>query len=142
MKVYVAGRMSGIHLYNQPWFEATAARWRAAGHNVITPFDTNSRVWMRHFGRAFNPATDKCDYGDPLLTEMLAEDVAEAIKSDAVVLESLWQDSRGARAEVVVASLMSQRFYTEYGARMHITPRLLFDVAIVPAETIPLPEAA
>lgn len=120
---YLAGPMSNIPLYNQPAFLAAAAAWRAGGYEVTTPFDTNSIVWRRHFDREFNPATDKCDYGDPLLNEMLAEDMAAMLSSDTIVLLPGWRESTGARAEMVVACLARKRAIEhESGIELHIAP--------------------
>lgn len=106
MKVYIAGPMTGHEYYNLHAFERAARHWRLQGHEVETPFDANSRVWRRHHGRDFDPTTDTCEYGDPILREMFAEDVAVLCGSDAVVMLDGWRDSRGASMEKALADLM------------------------------------
>lgn len=110
-RVYIAGRMTGLPLYNWPAFAYAAAQWRDAGYDVETPFDANSRVWMRHHGRPFDPARDRCDYGDPLLREMFAEDVATLLRSDRIALLPGWRQSRGAPVELALAQLVGITAY-------------------------------
>ena len=102
-KIYLAGPMSGYPQYNQQAFEHTAARLRADGFDVTTPFELNDLVWHRHFGRAFDPATDTCDWGNPILREMFAEDIRVLSESDKVVFLNGWKRSKGARLEYTTA---------------------------------------
>lgn len=103
MRVYIAGPMTGHENYNHAEFDRVARRWRAIGHTVSTPFDTNSRVWREVHGRDFDPAVDQCDYGDPLMRRMIRADMDELLQADAVVVLPGWTRSRGATAEVLVA---------------------------------------
>ena len=95
--------MTGRLCYNVAAFEHAAAQWKDAGYEVVTPFDANSVAWRKHYGRDFDPRTDICDWGDPILPEMLAEDFAALCRSDIVALLPEWEKSKGARAEIVVA---------------------------------------
>lgn len=103
MRVYIAGPMTGYADYNVLAFNQAHTLLSNLGHEAVTPFDANSRVWMRHFGRPFNPATDKCDYGDPILKEMIAEDNAELCSCDAIALLPGWEKSKGTRVELLLA---------------------------------------
>lgn len=111
MKVYIGGPMTGHYRYNQVAFYAAADAWNNRGHAATTPFDTNSQVWHDHYGRPFDPGTDKCDYGDPILAEMIAADVQEICDADALVVLPGWQESRGTRLEVLVALTMSKPIF-------------------------------
>lgn len=102
-RVYIAGPMTGYEHYNALAFEHAAAQWRGAGYEVETPFDANSVVWRKHHGRDFDPRRDVCDWGDPILAEMLAEDFATLCRADLVALLPGWHKSKGARAELLVA---------------------------------------
>lgn len=102
-RVYIAGPMTGHPAYNHAAFVYAAAKWDDAGYEVETPFDASSRVWRRHHGRAFDPHTDRCDWGDPLVAEMLAEDVAALMRADLMALLPGWEKSKGARAEILLA---------------------------------------
>lgn len=104
MRVYIAGPMTGHPHYNVAEFEYAAAAWRDAGHEVETPFDANSRVWWKHHKRGFDPRSDTCDWGDPILREMFAEDVQTLLSSDAIVLLRGWRKSKGATLEVSIAT--------------------------------------
>lgn len=109
--VYIAGPMTGYEHYNVTAFEEAAARWRAVGHDPVTPFESNSVVWRRHFGRDFDPRTDKCDYGDKLLAELVAEDIGTLCRADAIVLLHGWEKSRGARVELHMALNLGKPIY-------------------------------
>lgn len=102
-RLYVAGPMTGIPLYNYPAFETAREKYTARGYDVQTPFDCNSRVWERHYGKPFNPGVDKCDYGDPLLLEMMDEDIRTCIHAHTIVFLEGWIRSRGGRMECVIA---------------------------------------
>lgn len=103
MRVYIAGPMTGREAYNLAAFQDAARAWRAAGHEVETPFDANSRVWRRTNGRDFDPHTDTCEWGDPLLRTMFMEDIDTLMRSDAIVLLEGWENSRGATLELHLA---------------------------------------
>lgn len=109
-KAYVFGPMTGRVNYNYEAFAQAKRELEAVGYEVQTPFDCNARVWERHFGRPFNPGVDKCDYGDPLLCEMFAEDIAAVCWADVLVALPEWHLSRGGRIEAQVGLLFNKRF--------------------------------
>lgn len=102
-KVYLVGPMSHYPAYNCALFFALEMMWERAGYDVKTPFELNSIVWQRHFGRDFNPHEDKCDYGDPLLAEMCAEDMKWLCQCDIVAVLPGWERSKGTTTELLVA---------------------------------------
>lgn len=102
-KVYIAGPMTGRASYNVLAFMSAAFIWRTRGYVVETPFEANSRVWKKHYGRNFNPHMDKCDYGDAILDEMTAEDMAVLCAADIIALLPGWEKSKGCTAELLVA---------------------------------------
>ena len=106
MHVYIAGPMTGYEEYNHPAFLRAESEWRKAGYDAVTPVEANNAVWQKHFGRDFDARTDVCDYGDPLLREILAADLALLATADAVALLPGWRKSRGANLELAVASSM------------------------------------
>jgi len=103
MKVYIAGPMTGRELYNFPAFDEAADRWRALGHEVTTPADITRGEWQRKHWRAFDPASDRCEYGDPLLCELFALDLAAVCEADEIALLPGYEKSKGARLEIAVA---------------------------------------
>lgn len=108
-RVYIAGPMTGRPRYNLAPFEAARDRYISVGDEVVIPHDCSSRVWQRHFGRDFDFDCDTCEYGDPLIGEMFAEDIAEVTRADMVAVLPDWMYSRGARIEVLTAFLLGKR---------------------------------
>ena len=122
--VYLAGPMTGKPAYNQAAFLAAKTKWEKDGYYVITPFETNSLVWERHFGRGFDPNLgDVCDYGDPIMDEMIVADVQALAASTLLVLLDGWEYSKGAKLEAYMARLMHKPIFTEHGVAMldHVT---------------------
>lgn len=116
-RIYIAGPMTGFTAYNVGLFreEAAQARMRYGPALVITPFETNSRVWRRHYGRDFDPYHDHCDYGDPLVREMITEDVHAMLASDLVIALDGWMRSRVAGVEVQLAHLAAIPVVNTFG---------------------------
>lgn len=84
MRIYVAGRMSGLPHLNFPAFHAAAAKLRAEGHDVVNPAEINA-----------DPAAG-------WITCMRA-DIRELVTCDAIYLLLGWELSRGARLEEHIA---------------------------------------
>src|SRR3972149_11223209 len=91
--VYLAGPMTGKPAYNFQEFRFFANDLELRGFRPVTPFEANNKVWRRPFGRDFDPFVDRCDYGDPLLKEMLDADIALLCSTDAVALLPGWKES-------------------------------------------------
>ena len=108
-RVYLAGPMTGYPHYNLAGFTAGANQLRNAGYEVVTPFECNSVVWRRHHGRDFDPLVDTCDYGDPILGEMLLEDLAALRAANLVAVLPGWEKSKGAKLEVMLAQNLGKR---------------------------------
>lgn len=136
--VYIAGPMTGHEHYNVRAFDAAAVAWRDAGYRVETPFDANSVVWRRHHGRAFDPRTDVCDWGDPILAEMLAEDFAALCRADVVALLPGWEKSKGTRAEILVAVNLGKRIMDAHTFR---SVAITASVVVTPTDETILQEA-
>lgn len=111
MKVYLAGPMTKKPFYNVVAFLDAKMRWMQDGHSVQTPFDANSRVWRKLYDRDFDPYHDTCDYGDPILKDMFAEDVRTMLASDAIALLPGWQQSKGANLELSIARALGVKVY-------------------------------
>lgn len=101
--------MTGYESYNAPAFADAAKFLRSLGHDVVTPHERNAIVWMEKKGRVFDPVVDKCDYGDPMLNYMVADDLYQVCTCDAVALLPGWQKSSGTMAELHVAVLLNKR---------------------------------
>lgn len=103
MKYYLAGPMTGKPLYNFPAFKEAAQRWRDLGHFVVSPHQLTDDIWMAEHGRFFDPAVDKCEWGDPIVKKMIAEDLRQVMECDAVLVLDGWEESKGATLEVRLA---------------------------------------
>lgn len=109
-KLYIAGPMTGIACYNFAAFDDAAERW-SQDWDVTTPPDITRRVWMAKHSRPFDPASDRCDYGDDTLSEMFALDLAAVCDADAIALLPGWENSKGAQLEIAVAKVLGKTFH-------------------------------
>ena len=88
MRIYIAGPMTGMPEHNFPAFHSAAQCLRRAGWDVVNPAEN------------FGGRTDlpRADY--------MRADVAALVECDAVALLPGWQESRGAKAEYLLAREM------------------------------------
>lgn len=98
MRVYIAGPMRGIPLYNFPAFDEAAEEIRLEGHTPVSPADID-----RDHG--FDPSSlpDGWDWNDLpdglVLNEIIERDLAALRGCQAIFLLPGWRQSRGAVAE-------------------------------------------
>lgn len=97
MRVYVAGPMRGLPLFNFPAFDAAANRLRALGHDVVSPADLDREA-------GFDPATSVPD--DAFLRQALARDLSAITTCDAIALLPGWHQSEGTKVEMSLAKLL------------------------------------
>lgn len=97
-KVYIAGPMRGMPLSNFPVFDRAKALALSKGWAVISPADMD-----RIFG--YDPADAATSDPDVLgtLSEIMLRDLAELANCDALALLPGWENSSGARVEVMFA---------------------------------------
>lgn len=127
MNIYVVGQMTGKPYYNWEAFKEAQKVWSWKGHQVKTPFDATNIVWNAHFGRDYNPYTDSCDYGDPILLQCWLEDTRILLWADALILLKGWENSRGARMEVQTALLFGKKLYSaERHEELHLKVEVSF----------------
>lgn len=128
LMIYVAGKMTGVSLYNFPAFDAAAERWTARGYIVTTPADITRAVWREKRGCEFDPARDRCEYGDALLCEMFARDAAAAARADMIMLLPGFVSSKGARIEIAIAyQLGKPMFCAETGEPLRLHAAVLLN---------------
>lgn len=97
MKVaYLAGPMTGLPEFNFPAFHAATSDLRMRGYAV------------------FNPAETAGEETGLDLDKYIRVDLALIQAADVVVVLPGWQSSRGAKAEVIVATLLGMPVM-EYG---------------------------
>jgi len=107
MRIYLAGPMRGVHLFNFPAFFAAAMALREQGHDVLCPAE-------RDMAQGFNPALpidDDENVGVFSLAEAFEWDFNAIVKADAIVLLPDWRDSSGVQAELVLAHALQKPVY-------------------------------
>lgn len=93
MKIYLAGRMTGLPELNAPEFARVSKILRDAGHEVYPPAE------------AFPP-------DEPFSHAVAWPAYAKALaESDAIVLLKDWQESLGARTEYMIALNMKRKVF-------------------------------
>jgi hypothetical protein len=103
--------MTGIEHYNWPAFLEAEREWIKRGYEAVTPIDANHTVWERHHGRPFSHALDKIEYGDPLMKEIIAEDLKLLCSAEAIALLPGWNRSRGALHELATANFLGLKVF-------------------------------
>jgi hypothetical protein len=97
MKIYIAGPMRGIPLYNFPSFDAAAERIRAAGHDPINPADLDRAIGVFE-------TTDPLPEG--FLRGAMKRDLSAITECDAISLLPGWYNSKGVAVELALANLL------------------------------------
>jgi|688.fasta_scaffold00210_36 hypothetical protein len=95
MKVYLAGPMTGLPLFNFPAFDEAESRLRGLGHDVINPAQLDRDV-------GFNPATTVVS--ETFLRDALRRDLSALCDADAIAMLPGWEQSGGARVEWTLAT--------------------------------------
>lgn len=106
MKLYLAGPMTGIDLYNFPAFDAAADALRGLGHTVFNPAEADR---LRGFDAEAVRATgsDAALHGFSL-REALKEDLSWICDhAEGIALLEGWESSKGVRAELALADALS-----------------------------------
>lgn len=98
MKIYLAGPMRGIPLWNFPAFDAAAKELRAAGHYVISPAELDREIGL-----------DEHDYPNwPewfRIEDAMKRDFAQIVSCDVVALLDGYENSIGVKHELEVAKV-------------------------------------
>lgn len=113
MKIYVAGKMQGIPLFNFPLFNEVSASLREKGHEVFNPAERDTQI----YGEAIS-ASPEGDLKDIAATGFSLNEALEADtqwicrNAEAVALLPGWETSKGANAEKALAEALGvQVFY-------------------------------
>ena len=99
MKIYVSGPISGYDNYNEPLFRATQARIVALGHIAVIPHDIKAYNHSGECRRSYAPGED----GRHTAACHLRSDLITMLQCDVVLTLPGWEDSVGARTEVMTA---------------------------------------
>lgn len=85
MRYYVAGPMTNVEDWNFPAFHEAARRLRLLGHEVINPADNDNG----------DTSHDRAHY--------MRQDIGHVLAVEGVAVLPGWQNSRGAKLEVLLA---------------------------------------
>jgi nucleoside 2-deoxyribosyltransferase len=91
MKIYLAGPMRGVPLFNFPAFHEAAATLRGLGHEVFSPAEKDAEAGQD----GTKPALAIAHY--------MAIDLPEVCQADAVVVLPGYENSQGCKIELAVA---------------------------------------
>lgn len=116
MKIYVSGPITGIPNKNREVFNSTAERLRSLGHEALNPFDLE--------------AID--NYGDDWTLNM-RRDLQYLVDCESLCLLPGWEESKGARLEVIVALGLGLKLY-----RLTDSNELLQEYVVTDTEIVPL----
>jgi hypothetical protein len=101
-RVYIAGPMRGVALYNFPAFDAAAAEWRKEGWEVVSPADMDRAAGFD--GCTCPPDTDWSAIPPGFDFRACMRRCLEAVPDClAIYMLREWEGSRGACAELAVA---------------------------------------
>ena len=92
MKIYLAGKMTGVAELNFPAFRAATCQLRLAGYEVVSPVELNPEP-----GKSW--------------AECMKVDIAGLLTCEAVVLLPGWSDSKGAMIERELARDLGMWIY-------------------------------
>jgi hypothetical protein len=111
MKIYLAGPMRGISLFNFPEFDRFEAEWKALGHHVISPAATS-----RSIGYCEDTIDRMVKHGDKTainhyLRHVIAVDLLSLFHCEAIVLLPGWAVSVGATVELAYAQFLGLKVY-------------------------------
>lgn len=97
IKCYLAGPMRGLPMCNFPTFFRTARLLAEAGFTVVNPAAHDIEC-------GFDPVRGNYEEKPELqLKSLLAWDFSQVMQCDRIILLPGWRESRGTRAELVVA---------------------------------------
>lgn len=95
MKLYLAGKMSGMPNLNFPLFNAEAKRLRALGYEIVNPAEINGG--MAELGLVANMTPEQ---QAKHWRACMRRDIPAMLACDGVALLHDWETSKGARLEV------------------------------------------
>lgn len=90
MKIYIAGPMTGLPLFNFPAFDKAAEILADAGHEVFNPAQMDRDV-------GFDPSS--ASVSSAFLRDALRRDLSAICEVDAIAMLPGWEKSGGARVE-------------------------------------------
>ena len=93
MKVYVSGKMRGVHNYNRGQFDRWTRQLKEMGFDAVNPMEIGDSI----------ATPEEIDASPELVDKVLEADIAALRKCDAIFMLRGWETSEGARRELKVA---------------------------------------
>ena len=119
MRVYLAGKMTGVPDWNFPAFDRVRDDYRARGFEVLSPADHDRLNGFEGIGLDGTSGQLE-ELGIELdLVEALIHDFRMIAGGDAVVLLAGWEHSKGARAELAFATAIGKMVQYEGDTDWH-----------------------
>ena len=97
MKVYVSGKMRGVHNYNRGQFDRWTRKLKELGFDAVNPMDIGDSI----------ATPEEIDASQEIVERVMAADIAALLKCDAIFMLRGWETSEGARRELKVALEMN-----------------------------------
>lgn len=97
MKVYVSGKMRGVHNYNRGQFDRWTRQLKELGFDAVNPMEIGDSI----------ATPEEIDASPELVEKVLEADIAALRKCDAIFMLRGWETSEGARRELKVALEMN-----------------------------------
>lgn len=115
MKIYLAGAMRGIPLFNFPAFHAASAMLRAQGHHVFNPAEKDNERHGTDISKGNttgDEAIASAQHGFNLREALAADLEFICLEADAIALLPGWENSKGANAERATAVALGLQIIT------------------------------
>jgi len=94
-RIYISGPITGYEDFNEPAFTEAELKWQSAGWCVINPLKLGG-----------------VDLEKPWEWFMIVDLILLMLTADAIALLSRWDQSRGARIELIVAKMLGKKVYS------------------------------
>ena len=123
MRIYLAGPMRGLPMFNFPAFMQAAMALRDLGHFVDSPAERDVAIGFNAGLPLEHP--DNIEAFD--LGEAFEWDFGAILKADAMVVLPNWHDSKGVQAEMVLAMALTRDIFewVNDGSVWNLRPLLL-----------------
>ena len=93
MRVYISGKMHGVHNYNRGQFDRWTRQLKELGFDAVNPMEIGDSI----------ATPEEIDSSPELVEKVLEADIAALRKCDAIFMLRGWETSEGARLELKVA---------------------------------------
>ena len=108
MRIYIAGKMTGIYEFNFPAFRKAETELKKAGHTTINPARHEEENGLDVTGMSGHETPENFD-----LKKTLLWDLKQVANADAIYLLDGWETSKGVNAELALAKALGKEILYE-----------------------------